>query len=131
MKTLTLAIRIVYSVLTVLTCVAIVMIVQFAQHYADVPTITRTDYSWAVEKAEMRAFNVGAQLYVAPNGSGTECTFDTPCSFGEASGVTKPGDTVLMRGGTYRMDEPITFKPYNNEHVTVDVVGMDFKRAEP
>jgi hypothetical protein len=53
-----------------------------------------------------------------------------------AAALAQPGDTVLVRGGTYRETvapprsgtsvAPITFKPYNNETVTVsgaDVLG--------
>src|SRR5688572_9189627 len=47
----------------------------------------------------------------------------------KAASLAQPGDTVLVRGGTYRetvkpprsgsSSAPITFKPYNNERVTV------------
>jgi hypothetical protein len=48
----------------------------------------------------------------------------------QAANLAQPGDTVLIRGGTYRETvvpahsglpgQPITYQPYNNEPVTID-----------
>ena len=73
-------------------------------------------------------------LYVAPTGND-----DSPkptdihepfLTIGRAAAVARPGDTVVVRGGTYRETvapdhsgkpgAPITFEPYRHEVVTID-----------
>ncbi|WP_167859324.1 carbohydrate binding domain-containing protein [Paenibacillus cymbidii] len=73
----------------------------------------------------------GATYYVATNGSDSNPgTFDSPFrTIQHAADVTAPGDTVLIRGGTYRetvnvtqsgtASEPIVFAPYEDESVTI------------
>lgn len=70
--------------------------------------------------------------YVAPTGSDSDPgTLDRPfATIQQAADVAQPGDTVFVRGGTYRQTvlptnsgapgAPITFKNYNNETVTID-----------
>ena len=69
--------------------------------------------------------------YVATDGSDTNAgSLDNPFrTIQRAASLVNPGDTVLIRGGTYRETvrpassgssaAPIVFKPYNNETVTV------------
>jgi hypothetical protein len=72
------------------------------------------------------------QFVVAPNGDDANPgTLARPWrTIQKAANVAPPGSTVAIRGGTYRErvvvrvsgapHAPITFKPYNNEHVLVD-----------
>src|SRR5688500_8886051 len=70
--------------------------------------------------------------YVATNGDDANpgTALDQPLkTIQEAAERARAGDTVLVRGGTYRetikparsgtADDPITFRPYNDEAVTV------------
>lgn len=73
----------------------------------------------------------GPAKYVATTGSDANTgTFDSPFrTIQKAASVAQPGDTIYIRGGTYRetivptnsgtADKPITFKAYNNEKVTI------------
>lgn len=72
---MTLAVRIVYSVLAVLTVVAVVMGVRFFRHYDDLPTITQAEYEQQAidlsgigslarhDFAVMRWYETGGQFY--------------------------------------------------------------------
>ena len=79
-----------------------------------------------------------SSYYVATNGSDNSAgTLDDPFrTIQEAADRAGPGDTVFIRGGTYRetvrpsrsgsAGAPVTFRPYGNESVTVsgaDVVS--------
>lgn len=90
----------------------------------------------AVEPLESRVLL--SSFYVSTRGSDTNAgTLTAPFrTIQRAADFAGPGDTVLIRGGTYRetvrparsggSGEPITFRPYNNENVTVsgaDVIG--------
>ena len=80
-----------------------------------------------------------SDFFVAPNGNDTNPgTKAKPlASIQAAAGKLRPGDTCLIRGGTYRetvifphsgtADKPITLKPYRNERVTVS--GCDLVSA--
>lgn len=68
--------------------------------------------------------------YVATNGSATNPgTLDRPLTLKRSLELAKAGDTVLIRGGTYRemmnpwntgtATAPIVIKPYNNEKVVI------------
>ncbi|MBO9605848.1 MAG: carbohydrate binding domain-containing protein [Paenibacillaceae bacterium] len=73
----------------------------------------------------------GATYYVATNGSDSNSgSIGSPFrTIQHAADVTAPGDTVLIRGGTYResvtvtrsgtASEPIVFAPYEDESVTI------------
>src|SRR4051812_14938410 len=76
--------------------------------------------------------------YVSTSGNDANAgSLDYPFrSIQRAADFAGPGDTVLIRGGVYRetvrparsgnSGDPVTFRPYNNETVTVsgaDVVG--------
>jgi parallel beta-helix repeat protein len=43
----------------------------------------------------------GHYFYVGPAGSGTECSYDLPCSLAEGLSRAHAGDQVLLREGTY------------------------------
>lgn len=51
-------------------------------------------------------------LYAAPSGQGTSCTFARPCALEDARDAarteTRRDVRVLLRGGTYRLDKPLT-----------------------
>ncbi|USN87528.1 MAG: right-handed parallel beta-helix repeat-containing protein [Candidatus Nomurabacteria bacterium] len=71
-------------------------------------------------------------LFVAPDGSGTNCTEVSPCSIWTANGKVVPGDVVFLRGGTYALDKkvnmyhtataanPIVFESYPGEWAVFD-----------
>jgi parallel beta-helix repeat protein len=79
-----------------------------------------------------------AIYYVATNGSDANAgSAGAPfASIRQAAFFTKPGDTVLVRGGTYKpgaqvwigqsgtKSQRITYKPYKNEKVTIDGSNM-------
>ena len=75
---------------------------------------------------------VGVTYYVAPNGDNSyPGTIDKPEKTVQSFASTlKPGDSVIYRAGTYdgnvvlqnkgsSSGQPITFKPYNGEKVTL------------
>ncbi len=43
----------------------------------------------------------GQTYYASPSGTGTDCSFDSPCSLDTAAAKPKAGDIVCLRGGTY------------------------------
>ena len=83
----------------------------------------------AVETLEPR--RLLSSFFVATSGSDTNAgTLAQPfATIQRAASVAQPGDTVFVRGGTYRETvtpahsgaaaAPITFEPYNNEAVTL------------
>ena len=52
-------------------------------------------------------------LHAAPDGTGTRCSAAQPCSLPSAQQVARHGHnvTVLLAGGTYRLDQPLRFGP--------------------
>lgn len=76
----------------------------------------------------------GHTIFVAPQGrAGAPGTFDEPLSLQGALGnktPAVPGDTIVLRGGTYRgvfvstlrgtPDAPITVRPYRGERAVID-----------
>ena len=81
---------------------------------------------------------VRAGYYVAPNGAGgNDGSFNRPWSLsyalGGAGGRIQPGDTVWLRGGTYRgafrstvagtAGKPVVIRQYPGERATIDVAG--------
>ncbi len=73
--------------------------------------------------------------YVAPNGSGTACTFAAPCNLDLLATNAIIADTIWARGGTYILGEnatstvtgtpakPRIVRAYPGERVTWDLVG--------
>ncbi len=68
---------------------------------------------------------------VSPNGAGSECTAQTPCSFAEALGRAVAGEAILMKGGVYAIGEftpprsgtianPITIRSQPGEQAVFD-----------
>jgi hypothetical protein len=45
----------------------------------------------------------GATLYVSSSGSGSTCSIGSPCLLSYANTNASPGDTVILRGGTYAL----------------------------
>jgi hypothetical protein len=43
----------------------------------------------------------GTAYYASPTGTGTTCSFATPCALGTAAKKPKAGETVYLRGGSY------------------------------
>jgi parallel beta-helix repeat protein len=69
--------------------------------------------------------------YVAPNGSGTNCTLAYPCSLTEGLSRAQPGDEVVLRGGIYYQGEislprsgtsgaPIVIRGHSGENAILD-----------
>jgi parallel beta-helix repeat protein len=69
--------------------------------------------------------------YVAPDGSGTACTHEQPCSLAEGLSQAQPGDQVLLRDGVYYEGEldvprsgtagaPIAIRGYAGETAVLD-----------
>jgi hypothetical protein len=60
------------------------------------------------------AFAGPAALYVAPNGSGTDCSSAAPCAIKDAQARVRslPGGdiTVELADGTYRLSSPLEFR---------------------
>jgi hypothetical protein len=75
-------------------------------------------------------------FYVSTSGSDSNLgTVNQPLrTITHAANLAAPGDTVVVRGGTYNQavtistngtsGAPITFQPYNGEHVTIDGSGL-------
>ena len=47
------------------------------------------------------ADTMAASYFALPNGSGTSCTIDTPCTLNSGLAKIAAGDTLFLRGGTY------------------------------
>ena len=69
--------------------------------------------------------------YVSPNGSGSACSIDAPCSLMEGINRANPGDAVVLRGGVYYQGEiklprsgkagaPIMLQGYPGETAILD-----------
>jgi hypothetical protein len=69
--------------------------------------------------------------YVSPSGSGTSCTFGTPCSLAYGLSQAQAGDEVVLHGGVYHQgeidlprsgtaDEPIVIRGYAGETAVLD-----------
>ena len=108
------------------------------QHYevASEPNSNVTSAPAALEQLESRFLL--STFYVSTSGSDSNAgTLSKPFrTIQRAANLAEAGDTVLVRGGTYRetvrpsrsgsSGDPITFKPYNGENVTIsgaDVVS--------
>jgi hypothetical protein len=73
---------------------------------------------------------MAATYYSSPNGSGTICSINSPCSLNNGLGKLSAGDTLYLRGGTYRQSvnfsrngksgNPITIAGYPNETAVID-----------
>ena len=48
-------------------------------------------------------------LYVSPNGSGTNCTFNSSCSLTQAIDLASNGDIISLLNGTYEITNKISF----------------------
>jgi len=71
-------------------------------------------------------------LFVAPDGTGTDCTEANPCDLWTAAEIVQPTDVVFLRGGTYDIDHTlnldqsgtedasILFESYPGEHAILD-----------
>ncbi|MBB6406796.1 right-handed parallel beta-helix repeat-containing protein [Arthrobacter sp. AZCC_0090] len=77
-------------------------------------------------------------LYVSPTGSGSTCAITAPCSLTEAQQVVRQLTpsmtddlTVLLRGGTYRVSEPISFGPQDSGTGGHKVVWAAFPGQKP
>ena len=68
---------------------------------------------------------IAANYYVAPEGTGEECSVSSPCALSHANTILMPGDTALLQGGTYdthifparsgSFGEPIAYEAHNDE----------------
>ncbi len=70
-------------------------------------------------------------FYVSPNGSGSACSLDAPCSLIDGINRANPGDAVVLRGGVYYQGEiklprsgkasaPIMLQGYPGETAILD-----------
>ncbi|GAB2831992.1 hypothetical protein GCM10022221_33610 [Actinocorallia aurea] len=72
-----------------------------------------------------------ADLYVAPNGSDTNAgTLDAPlASLKKAAEVVEPGQTIALRGGTYRPAEPVAISTSGTADRRITLSG--YRDEEP
>lgn len=49
-------------------------------------------------------------IFAAPDGSGQDCTQETPCDVWEALEQAEAGDVVFLRGGEYAIDRNLNFR---------------------
>lgn len=84
-----------------------------------------------------------AVLVISPNGvDGNACTLTSPCAtIQKAASLARPGDTILMRGGTYRptgeqvvtlsglITAPITIQSYPGEWAVFDASAITLSRT--
>lgn len=85
----------------------------------------------------------GANRYVAPNGSDARsCTSSAPCrSLNRAYRVARPGDTVIVRGGSYgsqtialdprkaRSTRKVVFRPATGARVSLSYLSVAARRV--
>jgi len=82
-------------------------------------------------RAEITVPKPNNSYYVSPNGGGTACSLDTPCSLIEGLNRAGPGEAVFLRGGVYyqgeiklprsgRADSPIIVQSYPGEKAILD-----------
>ena len=76
-----------------------------------------------------------SEIFVTPDGSG-DGSADRPTSLAKAVAAVKPGQTISLRGGTYRLTDPITIttsgtesrpillRTYRGERATLDASGI-------
>jgi hypothetical protein len=59
---------------------------------------------------------VGREIYLAPNGNDTDAgDIDRPfASFNKAIAQVRPGDTIIVRGGTYWLTDTLNIRAKNN-----------------
>ncbi|MDY7039776.1 MAG: right-handed parallel beta-helix repeat-containing protein [Chloroflexota bacterium] len=90
----------------------------------------------ASTRAEITVPTPGKSYYVHPGGSGTDCTFASPCSLTVGINQAQPGEEVVLRGGTYYQDEislprsgssgaPIVIRGYAGETAILDGADPD------
>jgi hypothetical protein len=78
--------------------------------------------------------NAATIYYASPTGSGTICSDSNPCSLDTGINKLVAGDTLYLKGGTYKQAvtirksgteiSPITISNYPNEVVTFDASGL-------
>ncbi len=71
-----------------------------------------------------------ANYYSSPNGKGSKCSIEAPCSLNTGSNRLSPGDTLYLRGGSYRQTvrinksgkegNVITISSYPGENAVID-----------
>jgi lysophospholipase L1-like esterase len=78
------------------------------------------------ELVQSTAIELGT-IFASPDGSGNDCSQETPCSVQTAFSQLEPGDILFLRGGTYDInnslipgssglaDNPITIESYPEE----------------
>jgi hypothetical protein len=57
--------------------------------------------------------------YGAPNGSGTSCTIESPCTLNTGLGKLSAGDTLYLRGGTYRQTVSFSRSGISGSRITI------------
>lgn len=85
----------------------------------------------AQTRAEVMVPTPVNRYYVSPDGSGSSCSLDIPCSLTEGINRAMPGDAVVLRGGVYHQGEirlprsgeagaPIMIQGYPGETAILD-----------
>lgn len=84
----------------------------------------------AITRAEITIPPPLRTLYAAPDGSGIDCTVDSPCALGEAIQQGGAGVEIVLRGGTYyaggfklssgTADNPFVIRAYEGETPILD-----------
>lgn len=101
-------------------------------------TAPRTASPAGVEPATRTGGLTSADLYMAPNGSdsGDGSLAHPFATLGKAVAAVRPGQSIALRGGTYRMTDPvtittsgtsahrITLSNYRDEHPALDASGL-------
>src|SRR5882757_2731245 len=72
-------------------------------------------------------------VYAAPNGSGSACSANRPCSITQAKTtvVARHGGRVLLAGGTYRLSAPLVFGPQDSGTPGRPIVWQALPGATP
>jgi parallel beta-helix repeat protein len=78
-----------------------------------------------------------ATFYVSPNGSGTACTFSSPCALSRLQSAAAAGDTWILTNGVYRpirldnlhgnKSQPITIRADNERQAHVKGPGGSYE----
>jgi hypothetical protein len=105
--------------------------------------VTRSDGGGGYALAAARVTDAAGKVYLSPNGKDSACVRGEtahPClTFRKAYATARPGDTVVIAGGTYsghqeidydprKTSPPVIFEPAAGQQVNIDG-GLDFEGA--
>jgi len=86
---------------------------------------------FANTRAEISIPTASHSYYVSPNGKGSTCSLNAPCSLAEGLNLVQGGEEVVLRGGTYyqgafnlprsgSIGAPIVIRSYSSENAILD-----------